>query len=123
MDLAKIYALGPGVGLMGLFCGKFYYEVRDREGLAFFVVPTYIVLAFGMVALSTWIIHRPASWCTSIKLIPSKFGNASVQLRIRAKPLPFAKETVVVANLGEASIYEKLMPVKEGLIEATRART
>lgn len=121
--IAKIYALGLGVGLTGLYCGKFYYEVRERDGLAFFVAPTYIVLAFGMVALSTWILQRPVSRCTSIELIPSKFGNASVQLRIRAKPFPFAKETVTVANLGEASIHEKLLPVKEELAEATRART
>jgi hypothetical protein len=48
--------------------------------------------------------------------------GSAVQLRITARAIPFAKDRVILADLGEASIDQKVMPVTMELREATRAR-
>jgi hypothetical protein len=115
-----VYALACTLVGAGLWVLKFRYDLP--EGLAFFVGPTYVVVAFIMFAIAAYIFSAPVARCSSIELIPSTLGNAGVQLRIKARTVPWSSDKVIVGNIGEATIHEKTRPITMELIEAERAR-
>jgi hypothetical protein len=105
-----------------LYSINFNFSLSKREGLAFFVAPTYIVVGILMGGIAMWIFSMPAVRCISIELIPAVGTNARVQLRIKTRSFPWAGDKVYTTNIGETSIREKLNPIKKELDEAARAR-
>lgn len=118
--MVGVYGLACGLILAGLLTMRFGYTLP--EDLAFFVAPTYFVVALCMFAIGAYIFTAPVSRCSSLELIPSTYGGAGVQLRIRARTLPFSGDKTIIASIGECTIHEKTFPVAQELREAERAR-
>lgn len=121
----RLYMIGV-YGLAGGLIGAALWTLRWSnelpKDLPPFVKPTYIVVAMIMFAIGNYIFTAPVRRCTSIELIPNILGGSGVQLRIKARTVPFLKDRVIVANVGEVTIREKTLPVTQELIEAERAR-
>jgi hypothetical protein len=115
-----VYVLASSLVAGGLFTLRFRYELP--KDLPFFVGPTYVVVAIIMLGIAGYIFSAPVARCSSIELIPSTLGGATVQLRIKARTIPFSSEKTIVAMIGDATINEKTWPVRQELMEADRAR-
>ncbi|KAF2192745.1 hypothetical protein K469DRAFT_717336 [Zopfia rhizophila CBS 207.26] len=120
--MAGVYALACGLVAGGLFTLRWRYELP--KDLPFFVGPTYVLVGFIMLAIGAYIFTAPVHRCVSLEVIPSAFGGP-VQLRITTRfvPIPYiSKDKVIIANIGEATLSEKTLPVVRELLEADRAR-
>ncbi|KAF2751918.1 hypothetical protein M011DRAFT_491409 [Sporormia fimetaria CBS 119925] len=115
-----VYGLAFSLVAGGLWTLRFRYQLP--EGLPFFVGPTYVVVAFLMLGIAGYIFSAPVARCTSIELIPSTISRTPVQLRIKVRSLPFLNDQVIIADLNQVSVAEKLNPVTLELLEADRAR-
>ncbi|KAF2021954.1 hypothetical protein BU24DRAFT_488268 [Aaosphaeria arxii CBS 175.79] len=114
-----VYAFACSLVGAGLFTLRWGNELpRD---LPFFVQPTYFVVSFIMLGIAAYIFSSPVSRCRSIEVIPGTLGGP-VQLRIRARILPFFKDQVIVSPFGEVTLDQKTYPVSRELQEAQRAR-
>lgn len=114
-----VYGLACGLVAGGLFTLRWRYELPTD--LPFFVGPTYVLVGVIMLAIGAYIFSAPVARCSSIEVIPSVLGGP-MQLRVRARIVPMLKEKVIFANIGEATVDQKMMPVVRELLEADRAR-
>jgi hypothetical protein len=115
-----VYVFACSLVAGGLLTLKFRYTLP--KDLPFFVGPTYVLVGFIMLGIGAYIFSAPVARCSSIELIPSTIGGAGVQLRIKARMLPFIPDKTIIARLGEVTVNEKTHPVTKELIEADRAR-
>lgn len=117
--LWRIYSwatIATGIGLY-----NFYWVKHLPLEQPWFVPPTYIVIGVAFVAIGIHIFQRPVRRITSLEIIPGTTGGR-LQLRLRVRKSPFAKESVVLADTWEATISEKTHPLVKELVEAERAR-
>ncbi|KAH7127002.1 hypothetical protein B0J11DRAFT_526963 [Dendryphion nanum] len=89
--------------------------------LPFFVGPTYVVVAFIMFGIAAYIFSSPVSRCRAIEVIPG-VGGGPMQFRITTRKYPIFKDQVIVTNIGEPLLAQKIFPVARELQEAERAR-
>lgn len=115
-----VYGFACSLVGAGLYTLKWRYELPTE--LPFFVGPTYVLVGGIMLAIGAYIFSAPVARCMSIELIPASWGGANVQLRIRARTVPFYKDKIILAAIGEPTVNEKTFPVARELIEADRAR-
>ncbi|KAF1965104.1 hypothetical protein BU23DRAFT_604409 [Bimuria novae-zelandiae CBS 107.79] len=117
--LWKVYAWATTSTAIGLFC--FWWVHALPEGLPFFVAPVYIVMGVGFVAIGIHIYQRPVRRIATLEVIPGTMGGR-LQLRLRGKKEPWAKDQVIVTDIFNATISEKTGPMIAEIVEAERAR-
>ncbi|PVH93118.1 hypothetical protein DM02DRAFT_721844 [Periconia macrospinosa] len=117
--LLKVYGfaiLSTGIGLYSFYFGKTVPKEQP-----FFVVPTYIFIGFAFVVIGVHIFQRPVRRITTLEVLPPAMGGR-LQLRMRGRSHPFAKETELVTDIWEPVITEKTNPMVKEILEANRAR-
>lgn len=108
--------VSTGIGLY-----SFYFSKTVPKEQPFFVVPTYIFIGFAFVAIGVHIFQRPVRRITTLEVLPPAMGGR-LQMRIRGRKHPFAKETELVTDIWEPVITEKTNPMVKEIREASRAR-
>jgi hypothetical protein len=117
--LWRIYSWATITTGIGLY--NFYWVKHLPQEQPWFVPPTYIVIGVAFVAIGIHIFQRPVRRITMLEIIPGTMGGR-LQLHMKVRKTPFAKESVVVADTWEATISEKTHPLVRELVEAERAR-
>jgi hypothetical protein len=116
----KVYGTaGLWIGT-GAFSIKFQEDVKDLD-LKFFVRPTYVFVGIAFIIIGCYICTAPTNRMRMFEVVPS-MQSGPMQLRMTVRSAPWAKERVIYANLGGATISEKTFPMVEELQEAERAR-
>lgn len=117
--LAKTYGFAVLATSIGLY--SFYFGKTVPKEQPFFVVPTYLFIGFAFVAIGVHIFQRPARRITMLEILPPALGGR-LQLRLKGRKHPFAKETELVTDIWNPVISEKTNPMVAEILEATRAR-
>lgn len=117
--LWRVYGFASLATGIGLF--NFWWAKELPQELPWFVTPTYLLIGVAFCAIGVHVFQRPVRRISSMEVIPAALGGR-LQLRIKARKTPFAKESVIITDIWDATISEKTNPIVAELVEADRAR-
>ncbi|CAI6336070.1 unnamed protein product [Periconia digitata] len=117
--LFQVYGFAALATSIGLY--SFYFGKTVPKEQPFFVVPTYLFIGFAFVIIGVHIFQRPVRRITTLEVLPPAMGGR-LQMRIRGRKHPFAKETELLTDIWEPTITEKTYPMVKEITEANRAR-
>ncbi|KAF2110157.1 hypothetical protein BDV96DRAFT_584478 [Lophiotrema nucula] len=104
----------------GLWTLQWRYELP--KDLPYFVGPTYVLVAFIMLAIAGYIFSAPVGRCSSIEVIPTLRGPTQLRIRAKIVPFPYPPEREIIVNLANVTLSEKTGQIVAELKEADRAR-
>lgn len=122
-QLRNIVTYGFACGLVGGGLWTLNWRYDLPKDLPWFVGPTYVLVAFIMLAMAGYVFSAPVARCSSVEILPNLRGPVQLRIVARVTPFPYPPERIITVNLADVTLSEKTNQIVRELQEAERART